>query len=102
VGEDSALSQATTVDLAALFAKGTVLGALKGAFEVSLTNNQNKSAIMDRRKGALKWHDQDGEKPKPWRSLPPLEYRLDRDGANSAASAVTLGPLEIKTFVLEF
>jgi hypothetical protein len=57
---------------------------------------------MERRKGAIKWHDQDGAQPKPWRSLPPVEYRFDRDGVASAASEVTLGPLEIKTFVLEF
>ena len=56
---------------------------------MSLTNTLNKSEVLRRRARATAWHPSGDVHP--WRKL----------GYDFAAdSAVTLGPLEIKTFVL--
>lgn len=90
IGEDATLSQPATVDLSTLF-DATAL-KIASATEVSLTNAHNKAAIMAKRQEAAEWH-LNTVKPQPWRSLPPLDYEAD--------TTVTLGPLEIKTFILE-
>jgi hypothetical protein len=64
---------------------------IKSAREVSLTNNQDKQAILKRRAAALKW-SADGAKPHPWRNA-------TFDWATS--SVAVLGPLEVKSFVLQ-
>lgn len=89
LGEHATLSKPATVDLGALFDPAFI--TIKAAEEVSLTNNQKKSTIMERRQRNAKW-TQDGEAPHAWRTLPPLNF--------PAEPMVTLGPLEIKTFVL--
>ena len=90
IGEDALLSEPVSVDLSTLFNRSTAfsIGAVR---EVSLTANQNKSAILARRRLAAQWTTADGDRPHPWRQLP---YNF------SANSTAVLGPLEIKTFVL--
>ena len=64
---------------------------MQAVTEVSLTKNQAKEAVLARRARALLWHSQDNAKPHEWRSAPALDWVAD--------PTVTLGPLEIKTFV---
>ena len=59
--------------------------------EVSLTNTQDKSALLARRADNAAWNiEGEHTSPHPWRS------RVGDIGATN----VTLGPLEIKTFVI--
>ena len=90
IGEDATLSKPASVDLSALFDPSAL--KIKTAREVSLTNNQNKTAILARRREAAAWR-RDGAHSHPWRHAGALDY--------AASSVVTLGPLEIKTFVLD-
>jgi hypothetical protein len=92
LGEDKVLSNPVTIDLSTLF-DPSMVGNITSAREVSLTNNQDKADILARRKMASKWHE-NGEKPHPWRNLPVLDYPRN--------PLVTLGPLEIKAFLLKF
>ena len=92
LGEDTALSKPVSVDLASLFDPAAL--KISNVREVSLTNNQNKSDILRKRREAAKWTPGVVEAAAhPWRHQAPLDFK--RSGA------VTLGPLEIKTFVLE-
>ena len=79
-GEDATLSAPATVDLAALF--NTTLTAFKiktveDLEEVSLTNNQPKALIIQKRAQALQWsgNGTGGESAKThaWRSAAPLD-----------------------------
>jgi len=90
IGEDPSLSQPVSVDLSTLFAAENSFRVLD-VVEVSLTNNQEKSAILARREALLSLAG-DGAEPHPWRRQGALDYSTD--------SVITLGPLEIKTFVL--
>jgi hypothetical protein len=96
LGEDATLSAPATVDLAALFNTTLTAFKIKTVEEVSLTNNQPKALIMQKRAQALQWsgNGTGGESAKThaWRSAAPLDW--------AAGTSVTLGPLEIKTFVL--
>ena len=87
IDEDPSLSGLAAVDLATLFAQWEVTAAE----EVSLTANQNKSAILARRRLAAQWTVADGDRPHPWRQL---SFNF------SANSTAVLGPLEIKTFAV--
>ncbi len=87
--ESEALSSPVKVDLAKLFLPDAL--RIKSAREVSLTNNQDKQAILKRRAAALKW-SADGAKPHPWRNA-------TFDWLTS--SVAILGPLEVKSFVLQ-
>ena len=89
INEDAVLSQPVSVDIVQLF-KGSI--AIKGVKEVSLTANQDKAAIIKRREMALKWSN-DSPRQHVWRRVPPAGT-----GGNTT---VVLGPLEIKTFILE-
>lgn len=59
---------------------------------MSLTANQNKSAILERRRRALQWNTNATATPHPWRALA-YDYHTN--------STAVLGPLEIKTFLLQ-
>ena len=91
LNEDAVLSKPAHVDLASLF-DPTAL-KISSAREVSLTNNQNKSDIMRKRREAAKWTPGVETEVHPWRREAPLDFKK--------SGVVTLGPLEIKTFVLE-
>lgn len=92
LGEDGALSKPVSVDLASLFDPAAL--KISSVREVSLTNNQNKSDILRKRREAATWTPGMVEAAvHPWRNQAPLDFK--RSGV------VTLGPLEIKTFVLE-
>jgi hypothetical protein len=95
VGEDAEYSQPATVDIATLFNSTTAFSVVSVA-EMSLTANQQKAAILERREQSRAWYQDDGadehEVTHPWRSLPPLHFQTN--------STITLGPLEIKTFEL--
>ena len=80
---------------------------ISGVTEMSLTANQNKTALLARRSAALQWHESSsnmgggvagGLKESAdewwWRKLPALEF--------AQVTTVTLGPLEIKTFVVQY
>jgi hypothetical protein len=109
VGEDALLSQPAEVDLALLFNAANLNVTM--AREVSLTNNQNKTDLIERRAKETAWSaggraaisrarrgggasgvDEVNARPHWWRRLPALDW--------SVGTVVTLGPLEIKTFVL--
>jgi hypothetical protein len=99
VNEDAEWSQPAQVDLQALFGVGAGFKVVD-ATETSLTNNQPKAAIMARRAQAAQWTARGGDDGRanaapaqPWRAIGPLDWA-------SGATVVTLGPLEIKTFVL--
>ena len=87
VGEDANLSLPTRVSIRDLFATWNVTDIR----EVSLTNNQDK-ADLRRRRAASTWQTPSPDAAHAWRAERPYDYR--------ASSAVTLGPMEIKTFVL--
>ena len=91
LGEDRALSSTVNVDLASLFNPNIL--RIKSIREVSLTNNQNKSTILAKRRQASLWTGGDDLKAHPWRKQKALDFKT--------SSVVTLGPLEIKTFVLD-
>jgi lysosomal alpha-mannosidase len=87
IAEDVLLSKPVSIDLSSLFSGFTITDVK----ELSLTANQNKTSILDRRLHAAMWHN-DSTAPHPWRSLPAVHFYQD--------PTVTLGPLEIKTFML--
>jgi len=89
LGEDVTLSLPVQIDLNSLF-QPRYLRVL-AVKEVSLTNNQDKAALLKRRASAAKWNT-DGDVPHWWRVLPALSFTNN--------TVVTLGPLEIKSFVL--
>lgn len=89
LGEDASLSSPVTVDLSTLFDSDKL--KVTDVTEVSLTNNQDKASILGRRQRARVWHSTDGEAPHAWRAI---------DETPSDDTSVTLGPLEIKSFVL--
>lgn len=90
IDEDASLSSPVGVDLGSLFDPAFV--NITAAREVSLTANQDKSAILARRRLAVKWHAEDGAQPHKWRSII-FDFAVNR--------TVVLGPLEIKTFELD-
>ena len=111
--EHPTLSKPTSVDLAKLFAPAAI--ELAGAVEMSLSANQPKQKMLRRREkqaaearaarsapiGARggEWIvEGEATEPPPhsWRQAPPLQWDATRGGS----SVVTLGPLEIKTFIL--
>ena len=92
--EDASLSKPVSVDLATLFTP-SVLHVVH-ATELSLTANRPKAALLARREENARW-PVDGETRGPpkaheWRAAPPLQWE--------SSTVVTLGPLEIKTFLL--
>ena len=90
IDEDEDLSQPVTVDILKLFASSPF--KIISVTEVSLTNSQTKSKILQRRKANAAWKTDAGDAvPHPWRMTT----------ENDDATIVTLGPLEIKTFVVE-
>ena len=94
LGEDAALSKPASVDLSALF-DPSVLNVVHAA-ERTLTANRPKEALIATRRENAKW-PVDGEshgppKPHAWRNAPPLRWEV--------SPVVTLGALEIKTFLL--
>jgi len=86
LGEDATLSQPVTLDVAAVF--NTAALSITDVTEVSLTNNQDLAAVHRHRAEALQWTPREPAAPHAWRQAP------------AAGTTVTLGPLEIKTFVL--
>jgi hypothetical protein len=95
VGEDAEMSEPVSVDIALLF-NATTAFKVAGVTELSLTGNQEKSAIMAQRKQAGSWYRKESDHADashPWRSAPPMQYGND--------TTTTLGPLEIKTFALD-
>jgi len=89
LGEDASLSQPASVDLGALFGPnaGFRIGTVT---EVSLSNNHNAAEIMKRRETALRFTN---DEPHAWRAGPVYDFATN--------AATTIGPLEIKTFVLD-
>jgi len=78
------------VNLSQLFRPSAL--SVRHATEVSLTANQDKVSILKKRREALRWPGADEEPPHGWRSL---LFNF------SASPIVTLGPMEIKTFLLQ-
>jgi hypothetical protein len=92
INEDPQLSQPVSVDISSLFDASHSFQVV-GVQEVSLTNNQDKARLLKRRREALQWTAGAQEtRPHPWRQSEPLDFARD--------AITTLGPLEIKTFVL--
>ena len=99
IHEDAVLSVPVQVDLSTMFNPNVLElthtpphALLTMAREMSLTNNQKKSEIVARRKLNQQWNlERPTRAPHPWRQAP-------FDFAKSPL--VTLGPLEVKTFVL--
>ena len=90
IHEDPLLSAPVQVDLSTMFNPKVL--ELTMAREMSLTNNQKKSEIVARRKLNQQWNlERPTPAPHPWR-------QATFDFARSPL--VTLGPLEVKTFVL--
>ena len=92
IGEDPQLSTPVTVDLASLFSASAF--QVVDAVQVSLTANQNVSAIEARNARALAMRVEGAEAAvvHPWRQQAPWRY--------SSGEPISLGPLEIKTFFL--
>ena len=90
IDEDKDLSKPATVDILKIFESSPF--KIVSVTEVGLTNSQSKHDVFKRRKANADWKT-DGEKavPHPWR----MAFENDH------ATIVTLGPLEIKTFVIE-
>ena len=90
--EDPLLSRPVEIDISAFFAPSKL--SVVDVHEVSLTNSQTKSDILRRRSENSAWKTEEGAAghatppPHPWRQ------------AAAATTTVTLGPLEIKTFVV--
>jgi hypothetical protein len=96
IGEDTVLSAPVQVNIATLFDSTSLI--VRDATEVSLTANQNKTTILKGRERALNWYRDAGDDASanlshPWRAEGALNFRSD--------PIVTLGPLEIKTFLLD-
>jgi len=90
INEDVLLSAPAQVDLSTLFDPKVI--ELTMAVEVSLTNNQKKTEILARRELNKQWNlEKLAPAAHPWR-------QAIFDFAKSPV--VTLGPLEVKTFVL--
>ena len=90
IDEDPLLSAPTQVDLSKLFNPKVL--QLTMAREMSLTNNQKKSEIVARRELNKQWNlERPSPAAHPWR-------QATFDFAKSPLA--TLGPLEVKTFVL--
>ena len=85
LGEDATLSLPVTVDVVQLF-KAFDIASVE---EVSLTNTQSKQELLKRR--ALH---------RGWKTEVPAEARHAWRNATLHEGSVTLGPLEIKTFVV--
>ena len=83
IDEHPALSLPVQVDIMSLFPSLKVT-AIR---QVSLTNNANLSTIAAHRTASLRWS-------------PAAPHRWRRHEAGGAEASVTLGPLEIKSFVL--
>ena len=91
IGEDAQLSLPVTVDLAKTFAPSTF--KVVSVQEVSLTNTQSKKELLQRRASNMEWDTEVvAAKSHSWRE--------DSISGNHTATTVTLGPLEIKTFVI--
>ena len=99
LGEDPTLSQPVKIDLSTLFAPGVL--RITNAIELSLSANQAKASLTHRRASQTPWHiegeaggEAAGVSPSihPWRAGTPFDWRKN--------SVVTLGPLEIKTFLI--
>ena len=90
LGEDAEYSNPVSVDLSTLLNETATGFRVLSVEEVSLTNNQPKSALLAVRAQARLWHSQDGAKPHAWRTAPPLDW--------PSSPVVTLGALEIKSF----
>lgn len=119
IGEDATLSKPASVDLARIFTHAAL--PVASAVEMTLTANQPKSHLRRRRAAMAAtaraargttdgadaddvgsawlaaWPTEDSPVSEartvhPWRSGPPFEW--------DASTVVTLGPLEIKTFIL--
>lgn len=96
INEDADLSQPATVDLAKLFDPASSF-TVKAVAEMSLTANQAKEDIMRKREAAMRWYD-DGTQPRhEWRRP---ASSAGGGGGGGTGTAVALGPLEIKTFLL--
>lgn len=90
IDEDDSLSAPVDVDLSALFNPKVL--SLTMAVERSLTNNQDKSHIVARRQLDTPWKTEIPTRaPHPWRNAT-FDFLK--------SPVVTLGPLEVKTFVL--
>jgi hypothetical protein len=92
INEDAALSKPVQVDLSRLFDVSAAGFKVIGIEEVSLSNNQPKSAILERRRRAMHWNTGSRSEAHSWRMVSPLNFDSD--------PVVVLGPLEIKTFAL--
>ena len=89
IDEDAKLSAPVMVDIVKMLAPAAF--KITEVREVSLTNTQDKSALLARRADNAAWNiEGEHTSPHPWRS------RVGDIGATN----VTLGPLEIKTFVI--
>lgn len=94
INEHPALSRPVSVDLASLFAPEVL--AVSSAVEMTLTANQRKDELLKRRQSQPAWRVV-GESVGPpgthaWRRVPPLDW--------ATSTVISLGPLEIKTFLL--
>jgi hypothetical protein len=91
VGEDTQLSSPVNVDISNLLSPAGF--NITSVREVSLTNTQDKSALLARRAANVAWKTEGG--------LPasPHSWRRTEQG-HISDTKVTLGPLEIKTFVI--
>jgi hypothetical protein len=87
LGEDATLSLPVTVDVVQLFKASTF--DIASVEEVSLTNTQSKQELLKRR--ALN---------RGWKTEVPAEAMHVWRNATLHEGSVTLGPLEIKTFVV--
>lgn len=90
INEDLHFSGIASVDLAQMFDPSVL--SIAHAREVSLTNNQEKSEILKKRRSNLQWKTDDTSAPYPWRAT---VFDFTKN------STILLGPLEIKTFILE-
>jgi hypothetical protein len=89
LGEDAALSQPVTLDLKEILSPTAF--NISQVEEVSLTNSQPKTAVMERRSMNLAWKTEGAPaQPHPWRTV--------ASNMKEDSTSVTLGPLEIKTF----
>jgi len=100
VGEDVQLSKAVTFDLAQVFA-GPL--AMASATEMTLTANQKLSQAQARAKFPLRFEGQDATLYAKHRGKPTEITMLDPPVEGRAIRvSVTLGPMEIKTFLVTF
>ena len=94
IGEDAEMSKPVTLDLATLLAPETF--QIVKIQEVSLTNVRDKDEVLAARARNSAWPVEHGNE------VVSHQWRREGEGAavKSSNSSVTLGPLEIKTFVL--